>query len=100
MDRLTTAPSCYLEADVNYINPATSPDGSRTRISRRATVRRARPAPGLAEVSSSPAPFKGFEFDNGPHSITRVQFRMRLLNDAKSSDPREREEEAVAILKF
>jgi HEAT repeat protein len=42
---------------------------------------------------------QGIEFDNGPHSITRVQFRMRLISDAKSSDPKKREE-AVEILKF
>ncbi|CAN5752299.1 hypothetical protein BH09MYX1_BH09MYX1_25400 [soil metagenome] len=42
---------------------------------------------------------QGIEFDNGPHSITRVQFRVRLLNDAKSGDAKKRSD-AVAILKF
>jgi len=42
---------------------------------------------------------QGIEFDNGPHSITRVQFRKRLIADAKGSDPKKRED-AVAILKF
>ena len=42
---------------------------------------------------------QGIEFDNGPHSITRVQFRVRLIRDAKGGDPKKREE-AIAILKF
>jgi hypothetical protein len=42
---------------------------------------------------------QGIEFDNGPHSITRVQFRARLLNDAKSGDEGKRTD-AVEILKF
>jgi HEAT repeat protein len=42
---------------------------------------------------------QGIEYDNGPHSITRVQFRMRLLNAAKSQDAKKREE-AIEILKF
>ena len=39
------------------------------------------------------------EFDNGPHSMTRVQFRMRLLNDARSGDDAKRNS-AIEILKF
>ncbi len=42
---------------------------------------------------------QGIEFDNGPRSITRVQFRMRLIADAKGSDAKKRED-AIAILKF
>jgi hypothetical protein len=42
---------------------------------------------------------QGIEFDNGPHSITRVQFRMRLIADAKGSDPKKRDA-AIEILKF
>ncbi len=42
---------------------------------------------------------QGIEFDNGPHSITRVQFRVRLIADAKGQDAKKRED-AVAILKF
>ncbi len=42
---------------------------------------------------------QGIEFDNGPHSITRVQFRMRLIADAKGADAKKRES-AVEILKF
>jgi HEAT repeat protein len=39
------------------------------------------------------------EFDNGPHSITRVQFRYRLMQDAKGQNPLKREA-AIEILKF
>jgi HEAT repeat protein len=39
------------------------------------------------------------EFDNGPHSITRVQFRYRLMQDAKGGNPLKREA-AIEILKF
>jgi HEAT repeat protein len=39
------------------------------------------------------------EFDNGPHSMTRVQFRVRLMNDAKGSNAVKRDN-AIAILKF
>jgi HEAT repeat protein len=39
------------------------------------------------------------EFDNGPHSITRVQFRYRLMQDAKASNDLKRQS-AIAILKF
>lgn len=42
---------------------------------------------------------QGIEYDNGPHSITRVQFRMRLINDAKGADAQKRED-AISILKF
>ncbi len=42
---------------------------------------------------------QGIVFDNGPHSITRVQFRVRLINDAKGTDPK-KQAEAIAILKF
>jgi len=42
---------------------------------------------------------QGIEFDNGPHSITRVQFRMRLMSDALGQDATKRED-AVNILKF
>ena len=42
---------------------------------------------------------QGIEFDNGPHSLTRVQFRMRLMNDARGADAKKRDD-AVAILKF
>lgn len=42
---------------------------------------------------------QGIEFDNGPHSITRVQFRMRLIADAKGADAKKRED-AIRILKF
>jgi HEAT repeat protein len=42
---------------------------------------------------------QGIEYDNGPHSITRVQFRVRLLNDAKNGNDVKRAE-AISILKF
>ena len=42
---------------------------------------------------------QGIEFDNGPHSITRVQFRVRLMRDARGSDDVKRRN-AVDILKF
>jgi hypothetical protein len=42
---------------------------------------------------------QGIEFDNGPHSLTRVQFRMRLMADAKSGDEAKRND-AIEILKF
>ena len=42
---------------------------------------------------------QGIVFDNGPHSITRVQFRVRLINDAKGTDAK-KQKDAVAILKF
>ena len=42
---------------------------------------------------------QGIEFDNGPHSITRVQFRSRLIADAKGSNDVKRQS-AIGILKF
>ena len=42
---------------------------------------------------------QGIVFDNGPHSITRVQFRVRLINDAKGADPK-KQKDAIEILKF
>ena len=42
---------------------------------------------------------QGIEFDNGPHSLTRVQFRMRLMSDAKAGDEAKRND-AIEILKF
>ncbi len=42
---------------------------------------------------------QGIEYDNGPHSITRVQFRMRLIKAAKGTDAAKRDE-AIMILKF
>ena len=42
---------------------------------------------------------QGIDFDNGPHSITRVQLRVRLLQDAKAQNEQKRAN-AIAILKF
>jgi HEAT repeat protein len=42
---------------------------------------------------------ESIEIDNGPHSMTRVQLRSRLLTDAKSSNEVKRNE-AIALLKF
>lgn len=42
---------------------------------------------------------QGIEFDNGPHSVTRVQFRMRLMADAMGQNDQKRTD-AVAVLKF
>jgi hypothetical protein len=42
---------------------------------------------------------ESIEVDNGPHSMTRVQLRSRLLTDAKGSNDVKRAE-AIAILKF
>jgi HEAT repeat protein len=42
---------------------------------------------------------QGIEFDNGPHSMTRVQFRMRLIADAKGTNEQKRAS-AIEILKF
>jgi len=42
---------------------------------------------------------QGIEYDNGPHSLTRVQFRRRLMTDALGSDDIKRSQ-AVDILKF
>jgi hypothetical protein len=42
---------------------------------------------------------QGIDYDNGPHSVTRVQMRVRLLRDARGSDEKKRRQ-AVQILKF
>ena len=42
---------------------------------------------------------QGIEYDNGPHSITRVQFRRRLMADALGSNDVKRAQ-AIDILKF
>jgi HEAT repeat protein len=42
---------------------------------------------------------QGIEFDNGPHSMTRVQFRMRVMADAKGGNEAKRAA-AIEILKF
>ena len=42
---------------------------------------------------------QGIEFDNGPHSITKVQFRYRLIQDAKGNNEIKRQA-AIEILKF
>jgi HEAT repeat protein len=42
---------------------------------------------------------QGIDYDNGPHSVTRVQMRVRLLRDAHSADETKRTQ-AVQILKF
>jgi HEAT repeat protein len=42
---------------------------------------------------------QGIDFDNGPHSITRVQLRVRLLMDAKGQNEQKRQN-AITILKF
>ena len=42
---------------------------------------------------------QGIDYDNGPHSVTRVQMRVRLLRDARSADEKKRTQ-AVQILKF
>ena len=42
---------------------------------------------------------ESIEIDNGPHSMTRVQLRARLLQDAKGSNDVKRAE-AIRILKF
>jgi HEAT repeat protein len=41
----------------------------------------------------------GIEFDNGPHSMDRVQLRIRLLTDALGKNPQKREQ-AIHLLKF
>jgi HEAT repeat protein len=41
----------------------------------------------------------GIEFDNGPHSIDRVQLRIRLLTDALGKNEKKRND-AIHILKF
>jgi hypothetical protein len=42
---------------------------------------------------------ESIEIDNGPHSMTRVQLRARLLADAKGQNAQKRDE-AIRILKF
>lgn len=42
---------------------------------------------------------QGIDYDNGPHSVTRVQMRVRLMRDARSADETKRTE-AIQILKF
>ena len=42
---------------------------------------------------------QGIDYDNGPHSLTRVQMRVRLYRDAKGSDE-SRRAQAIDILKF
>src|SRR6185436_12840486 len=42
---------------------------------------------------------QGIDYDNGPHSVTRVQMRIRLLRDARGQDDTKRQQ-AIAILKF
>jgi HEAT repeat protein len=42
---------------------------------------------------------QGIDYDNGPHSVTRVQMRVRLLRDANSSNEKKRTQ-AIQILKF
>ncbi|MEA2746566.1 MAG: hypothetical protein QOI41_709, partial [Myxococcales bacterium] len=42
---------------------------------------------------------QGIDYDNGPHSVTRVQMRVRLLRDARGADDKKRRQ-AVQILKF
>jgi HEAT repeat protein len=41
---------------------------------------------------------QGIDYDNGPHSVTRVQMRVRLMRDARTDD--KRRADAVMILKF
>lgn len=41
---------------------------------------------------------QGIDYDNGPHSVTRVQMRVRLMRDARQDD--KRRADAVMILKF
>lgn len=42
---------------------------------------------------------QGIDYDNGPHSVTRVQMRVRLMRDAKGADEKKRTQ-AIDILKF
>ncbi len=42
---------------------------------------------------------QGIDYDSGPHSLTRVQLRVRLLKDARSADEKKRTQ-AIEILKF
>jgi hypothetical protein len=45
------------------------------------------------------AQFQNLDFDNGPHSMTRVVLRYRLNQDAKKGDPA-RQKAAIMTLKF
>src|SRR5262249_4542081 len=45
------------------------------------------------------AQFDNLEFDNGPHSMTRVVLRYRLMQDAKKQEA-DRKRGAIATLKF
>ncbi len=40
---------------------------------------------------------QGIDYDNGPHSVTRVQMRVRLLRDARGEDEKKRQK-AVQLL--
>jgi hypothetical protein len=42
---------------------------------------------------------QGIDYDNGPHSVTRVQMRVRLMKDARGADEKKRKQ-AIEILKF
>jgi len=42
---------------------------------------------------------QGIDYDNGPHSVTRVQMRVRLVRDAHSADEKKRTQ-AIQLLKF
>ncbi len=42
---------------------------------------------------------QGIDYDNGPHSVTRVQLRIRLMRDALGQDAKKRDQ-AIVILKF
>ncbi len=42
---------------------------------------------------------QGIDYDNGPHSVTRLQMRIKLLRDARGADEKKRLE-AIQILKF
>ena len=42
---------------------------------------------------------QGIDYDNGPHSVTRVQMRVRLLRDARGADEKKRRR-PIQILKF
>ncbi len=42
---------------------------------------------------------QGIDYDSGPHSMTRVQLRVRLLKDARGADEKKRVQ-AIEILKF
>jgi HEAT repeat protein len=42
---------------------------------------------------------QGIDYDSGPHSLTRVQLRVRLMKDARGADEKRRTD-AIEILKF